>query len=99
MAKKMTTIDLLLDGATWTPVDAQPDAGNALHATHSGVLEIGGLQIPCWRLSDGRAMIDTVGMARIFGFDSPEGLATAMEQIGKPELAATLRTPTEFRVS
>jgi hypothetical protein len=93
----MNTIDLMLQGATWTPISGQPATGGALHATHSGVLDIPGFgSCKCWRLSNGQATLDAGDMARLFGFGSPEELAADIERLGNGELAAKLRKPIEF---
>lgn len=90
-----STIDMMLDGATRTPID-NACGENELFATHSGVLNISGIEIKCWRLSDGRAMIDADSMARLVGFDSSAELANDLERLGNTELAAKVRAPTTF---
>jgi hypothetical protein len=93
----MNAIDLMLNNATWEPVNAPPVTDGSLYATHSGVLDIPGFgSCKCWRLSNGQAMLDAHDMARLFGFDSPEALANDVAQLGNQELAERLRKPTEF---
>ena len=93
----MNAIDMMLNGAMWTAIEAPPVADGSTYATHSGVLEIPGFgSCRCWRLSNGRATLDAHDMARLFGFDSPEGLAAEMERLGYEALAAKLKTPIKF---
>lgn len=92
----MNPINMMLEGATWTPITDQPAMSGALHATHSGVLTIEGLTVKCWQLSDGRRVIDGQSMAQLFGFGSPEELAADIERLGGGDVAAKLRAPVEF---
>lgn len=93
----MNTIDMMLEGATWTPIAERPDFGGAIHATHSGILNIPGFgTCRCWRLSNGQATLDAGDMAAMFGFGSPEELAADIERLGNYELAEKLRRPIEF---
>lgn len=92
----MNTIDLMLNNATWEPIEVSVPS-DELHATHTGMLDIPGFgSCKCWRLSNGQAMLDAHDMARLFGFDSPEALANDIAQLGNQELAERLRKPIEF---
>ncbi len=73
---------MLLAGATWTPTGAQPPADGSLYATHSGVLEIGGVALKCYRLNDGSAVFDADDLARFFGFESVDALRADVARLG-----------------
>lgn len=94
----MNTIDMMLENATWTRIEAPPITDGSVYATHSGVLTIGELTLRCWQLSDGRRVIDGQSMAELFGFNSPEEMAADVESIGGGEVAAKLRAPISFTV-
>ena len=54
----MTPIDAMLNQIEWTESGEQQPSGELPHVTHSGVLEIAGARLRCYRLSDGRAIFD-----------------------------------------
>lgn len=93
----MTPIEMMLQDAIWTPIENVKADDSLPYATHSGVLEVPGFDsLKCWRLSNGKAMIDAEDMARFFGFESPEALANGIAEMGNPDLAQRLRKPMEF---
>ena len=53
-------VDVLLDGVVWKQVSGEVvDQDDGIpYATHEGVLEVGGLSLRCYRLSDGRAVFN-----------------------------------------
>jgi hypothetical protein len=89
-------IDMMLEGATWTPIERAETPEGELYATHEGVLDLGALgTMKCWRLSNGQAVIDAQDMARFFGFDSPDALIADVETLNEA-LADKLRNPISF---
>lgn len=48
----------ILDGVKFTEVPPPEDAGGLPFVTHEGVLEIAGQRLRCYRISDGRAIIN-----------------------------------------
>jgi hypothetical protein len=42
----------------WQETDSKPQEGGLPYATHSGVLDLCGHTLRCYRLSDGRAIFD-----------------------------------------
>jgi hypothetical protein len=54
----MTPIDKMMDAIEWSETSAQPGTDGIPYATHSGVLEVAGLRLRCYRLNDGRAIFD-----------------------------------------
>lgn len=60
MAK--TPIEILFDNLEWKSTEftttGTPPENGGLYATHSGVLEFGGLKLRCHRLNNGEAVID-----------------------------------------
>lgn len=59
-------IDAVLDTVEWTPTGAKDSGGATPYATHSGELEIFGEKLRCYRLSDGRAVIDADDLRKFF---------------------------------
>ena len=59
----MTPIEMMLGGIAWTQSDAEPPTDSDLpYATHSGVWEIGGRSLKCYRLNTGQAIFDAQDM-------------------------------------
>lgn len=63
----MTPIEVLMNGVSWTRVEAPPterieDATLLPYVTHTGVLELDGIKIGCIQLSDGRRLITEDGI-------------------------------------
>lgn len=64
-----TPIEMMLDGLTWVPV---PDSeihedGTYPYATHSGEMDFMGHKLRCYRLSDGRAVINADDLSAFLG--------------------------------
>jgi hypothetical protein len=53
----MTPIESMLAGIDWQETPTQP-VGDLPYATHSGVLEIAGKRLRCYRLNTGQAIFD-----------------------------------------
>ena len=52
-------IDMMLDGLEWVAAPAQePRDGDLPHVTHSGVLDLMGHSLRCYRLSNGQTVFD-----------------------------------------
>lgn len=63
-------IDSMLERVEWLPAETPVGQGadNSLpHATHAGVLRIGDMELRCYRLNDGRAIINAEDMESFFG--------------------------------
>ncbi len=58
-----------LAGVQWTPVatQASTDQAELPSVTHEGVLHIGEQQLRCYRLTDGRAIINADDLHALFG--------------------------------
>mgnify|MGYP006921463783 CR=1 FL=1 len=59
----MKPIDMMLDGIIWVAAEQEPgqngdNSDGIPYATHSGVLEIAGMKLRCYRLNTGQAVID-----------------------------------------
>lgn len=66
-----TPIEMMLDGVEWK--EAEPRTAETLdsdmpHATHSGVLEIAGKSLRCYRLSNGQAVFHADDLQEFFDF-------------------------------
>lgn len=77
-----------------------------LEATHRGILPIGGLQLECYVLEDGRRVFGKRGMARAVGLKSEGGNAFIKTLSGKrlgseinDELREKLENPIVFNIS
>ena len=76
------------------------DTSGMAKATHRGILPIGGLQLDCYVLEDGRRVFHKRGMARALGLKSEGGNAFMKTLSGKklrsemdPELWEKIRSP------
>ena len=61
--------DRLLNGVVWKPIpwdESKSDNGTP-RATHKGILTIGGYDLRCYQLDDGRRVIDSDDVLRFFG--------------------------------
>lgn len=83
-----------------------PDPEKRLSATHRGILPIGGLQLECYVLEDGKRVFAKRGMARAIGLKSEGGNAFLKTLGGKnlgSEISADLRenleNPMVFNIS
>ena len=56
----------ILASVQWEPTGAVAAGDGLPFATHSGVLEIAGHSLRCYRLSDGRAVFAADDLARFF---------------------------------
>ena len=57
----------ILDGVKFTAVPPPPEPGDLPFVTHEGLLDIAGHQLRCYRISDGRAIINAEDMQEFFG--------------------------------
>src|ERR1700741_467996 len=62
---------------------------NPLQATHRGILPIGGLQLECYVLEDGRRVFAKRGMARAIGLKS-EGGNAFLKTLGRKNLGSEI---------
>jgi P63C domain len=83
-----------------------PDPQKRLSATHRGILPIGGLQLECYVLEDGRRVFAKRGMARAIGLKSEGGNAFLKTLSGNrlgseisTELRENLENPIVFNIA
>jgi len=72
----MKPIEMLMNSIEWTPAGGAAGVDGLPYATHFGVLEIGAIKLRCYRLNDGRSIIDADDMEAFFGDvlgDMPRG--------------------------
>lgn len=63
----MSPIETMLEGVAWQE-QAPPEVDCGIpYATHSGVLNLMGRNLRCFRLNDGRAIFDADDLADFFG--------------------------------
>jgi hypothetical protein len=64
-----TPIDILMDSVDWEEIHGIKPTSNddILYATHSGVLEIAGVSLRCYRLNNGINVIDEEDIHNLFG--------------------------------
>lgn len=61
-------IDSLLDSVEWQQEEPQaPSPDGIPHVTHHGVLNIGGFELRCYRLSDGQSVFNADDFEGFFG--------------------------------
>lgn len=67
----MSAIDQMMDRLDWTPVQgAEQERETGLpYATHTGIFMIGDIQLRCYRLNTGQAIINAEDMHHLFGLD------------------------------
>ena len=63
------------DEETGSGARIRPDPSEMIAATHKGILPIGGLQLECYVLTDGRRVFHKRGMAKAMGLKSEGGNA------------------------
>lgn len=65
-----TPMERALEQVEWIATEAidENSAEGLPMATHSGVLKIGGFDLRCYRLNDGRAIFDAEDVQRFFGW-------------------------------
>lgn len=91
MAKKPETTILPIFDGTFDEVAGamvsdgaeQSKSGKMIEATHKGILPLGGLQLDCYVLSDGRRVFHKRGMAKALGLKSDGGNAFIKTLSGK----------------
>jgi hypothetical protein len=76
-----TPIEMMFDGVQWIAIENPQEDELLPYATHTGKLEIMGVEIVCFRLSDGQALIAPESMAALFGFESVEGFENETREI------------------
>lgn len=98
-------IDGSFDAVAKAMVDVT-DPQKPLDATHRGILPIGGLQLECYVLEDGRRVFAKRGMARAIGLKSEGGNAFLKTLSGKKigseisdDLREKLENPIVFNIS
>lgn len=88
-----TPIEMMIDGIQWhpvTPLDERCGNGDGVpYATHEGLLKIGDLEIECFRLSTGEAVISEAGLLKFFEFMNGQ-TATAHDE-ARERIAKSLR--------
>ena len=52
------TIPAFMESVEWTETDSKTSDDGMPYATHSGVMELMGHKLRCYRLNDGRAIFD-----------------------------------------
>lgn len=69
-------IEEMMDRLDWEAIEqnAKPD-GSLPYATHTGVLKIGDFEIRCYRLSDGKAIVDAEDFNKFFDLASSQYIA------------------------
>lgn len=79
MAK--TPFEVLMDGAEWRELpEPSASAASQLHATHEGILRIGGKELLVYQMSDGQRMIEEASMLNFFGAESTEELLSPFQE-------------------
>ncbi len=67
----MKPIDAMLETVEWTPTKRAENPAGPMdgipYATHSGVLEIAGAKLRCYRLNNGHTVFDADDMREFFG--------------------------------
>ncbi|GAC1610283.1 MAG: hypothetical protein NVS3B3_18650 [Aquirhabdus sp.] len=78
----MTPVEKILEGVNWEKVSCESKVrkDGLPWVTHQGVLEIMGFTLRCYRLCDGRAIINADDMNNLFG-----GILKDESPIGKSE--------------
>jgi len=73
----MNPIDNMLDQVEWKPMEEKAEWHDGTRqdiptVTHSGILQIGDVQMRVFRLSDGKAIIAAEDLAAFFGMTPEE---------------------------
>jgi hypothetical protein len=98
MAKDIEPLDASFDDVAKAMVRSADAPAKMPEATHRGILPIGGLQLECYVLEDGRRVFAKRGMARAIGLKSEGGNAFLKTLSGKKvgsEISADLRESLE----
>lgn len=106
MPKNIKPIRADFDEAAKAIARAADSSSNLIEATHRGILPIGGLQLECYVLEDGRRVFAKRGMARAVGLKSEGGNAFLKTLSGKKvgseigdELRKNLENPIVFNIA
>lgn len=104
--KTIEPIDASFEDVAHAMIHAADPPAQPLDATHRGILPIGGLQLECYVLEDGRRVFAKRGMARAIGLKSEGGNAFLKTLSGKKlgseiseELRENLENPIVFNIS
>jgi len=81
------TFDAVVDAST--PKRGGEAVADLIRATHRGILPIGGLQLDCYVLEDGKKVFHKRGMARALGLKS-EGGNAFMKTLGGKKLGSEI---------
>lgn len=105
MPKEIEPIDANFDDVAHAMTRAADPPPKPIAATHRGILPIGGLQLECYVLEDGRRVFAKRGMARALGLKSEGGNAFLKTLSGKKlgseindELRENLENPIVFDI-
>lgn len=105
MAKEIEPINADFDNVARAMTNAADPPPKSLAATHRGILPIGGLQLECYVLEDGRRVFAKRGMARALGLKSEGGNAFLKTLSGKKlgseiseDLRKNLENPIVFEI-
>lgn len=73
-----TPIDMMMDGVEWIPVKGRivPQTDDIPYVTHEGVLDLLGIELKVYTLSDRTRIIDAESLNELFGL--MEGLTDAV---------------------
>lgn len=63
----MPSLDHLFANVDWRAAPEPEAVIDSLYATHEGVFELGGLQMRCYRLSNGQAIFNADDFEAFFG--------------------------------
>lgn len=67
---KGDAITKMLDAVDWVkappPGEIQPGQEGIPHVTHSGILDVGGIKLRVFQLSDGKRIVDAEDIERLF---------------------------------
>lgn len=63
----MTSVETLLDTVEWRETGMTDDGDGLPYPTHEGVLNLGGIELKCYRLSNGVRVFDAESVAQFFG--------------------------------
>jgi len=66
---EITTPIEKLNSIEWKKVEELCNDSNLPYATHHGVMRLLDMELKCYRLNDGRTIIDADDMRKFFGLD------------------------------
>ena len=68
MSNPSSAVNRMLDAVAWMPQPEPLDNPNMLpFVTHSGVLDLGGIKLKVYQLSNGNRIIDADDLHKLFG--------------------------------